>query len=213
MDQCKMHKRTDGWTGGRADTTDGPVQTNEVRCHVPAPCCWACRRPLGSCEAKSGQEAFICAGTILLLQCCSLLDVLLRRPPPPGVSVSACWLSVAPRGARGPMRAPPSAHFRNREGSCRNPWVLGRREAAAMESLPMPEAASRRASSQAPHLRRSSSFSAPCTWRMYRPPPCHSRRSTRRANCHHSKSDEVTVIFAHSISHGLAPAICQPTMQ
>lgn len=144
----------------RMDTAHGPVQTNKVRCHVPAPCCWACRRAVASCEKRVVRRHWHLrsrAGTILLLQ-------LVGCPPGP----RCLWLLAlcGPGGTRGPVRAPPSAHFRNREGSCRNPWVLGRRKV--------------RPGDPCQHLRRRAVrpppgtlllFSAPGTWRMYRRPP------------------------------------------
>lgn len=173
-----MQKRTDGWTGRRTDRTHGPVQTNEVRCHVPAPCCWAMQAGSGQLRGgKSGQEAL---ASVQARYCsCSLLDVLLPRDT----------LVV-------PVRAPPSAHFRNREGSCRNRWVLlggGRcSQEPAMGSLPIPEAAS----SQAP---------PPGTLLLFLPPTQGAYRCTivpDNQDCHHSKSDEVTIFLAHNISDG-----------
>lgn len=109
--------RTDGQRG----TTNGPVQTNEVRCHVPAPRRWACRRAVGSGQWSGGTGI------------CAAVQVQLRDV---AAAVSLADGALWPRGPRGPVRAPPSAHFRNREGSCRNPWVLGRRKLRPWDPCP-----------------------------------------------------------------------------
>lgn len=173
-----MQKRTDGWTGRRTD--QNPWTSPDKRGEVSRPRSLLLGHAGGQWPAargKSGQEAL---PSVQARYCsCSLLDVLLPRDT----------LVV-------PVRAPPSAHFRNREGSCRNRWVLlggGRcSQEAAMGSLPIPEAAS----SQAP---------PPGTLLLFLPPTQSAYRCTivpDNQDCHHSKSDEVTVLLAHSISDG-----------
>lgn len=127
-----MQKRTDGWTGRR--TEQNPWTSPDKRGEVSRPRSLLLDHAGGQWPAargKSGQEALASAQARYCS--CSLLDVLLPRDT----------LVV-------PVRAPPSAHFRNREGSCRNPgfsWAGGRcSQHQPWDPCRIPEAAS----SQAP---------------------------------------------------------------
>lgn len=100
---------------GQTDrTTDGPVQTNKVRCHVPipAPCCAGpAGGQCGHMREETGQEAL--ASVQARYCCCRLVGC----PHAPG----CLWLlalcgSVALwppplGGTRGPVRAPPIGAF------------------------------------------------------------------------------------------------------
>lgn len=91
------------------------------------------------------------------------------------------------------MRAPPSAHFRNREGSCRNPWVLGRRQLRPWDPCP--------------YLRRRAVRPpTPGTLLLFLPPvpgKCtvdHRYQTTRLPDYHHSDLTRVT-IFSPTVSY------------
>lgn len=187
-------------TDGQRRRTNGPVQTNEVRCHVPAPRC-----SLGL-QDGSGQWWAVasCEGGVVRRHwhlCSCAAAQACRRGVAAAVSLAdgALW----PRGPRGPVRAPPSAHFRNREGSCRNPWVLGRRKLRPWDPCPYLR---RRGQSGPPAPRpptpaRSCSPPALGTWLVYRRPR---RLRYQTPDCHHSKSQERDDICRSSLSNQTA---------
>lgn len=135
-----MQKRTDGWTGRRTDRTHGPVQTNEVRCHVPAPCCW-------TMQAGSGRLR----GERVVRRLWHL-----RRHD---IAPAACWTSSCPETLSWFLCV--LHHRRILETGKEVAGILGslgREEGAASTSHGIPAPYLRRRAVRRPHLARSSSF-------------------------------------------------------